>query len=177
MNPLNASLKVPAWLALVVVALFLALSAVAYHYHAVYKVTDKALTTLEGGVKSANEAAAEELARLTAERDKKQAMLDKQADDQEKKDAEARIEIERLADELRNRPIRVRYVAATGGQGSCGPAGVAASGSGDSAGDAAATTGVLPESNTRRLGVALTEIETLSAAYNSCRSTLLAKLE
>lgn len=177
MNVWNVELKVPAWLAAMVAVLIVALALGTYHYQAVYQATDKALMALEGSVKQANETAAAELERLTAERDERQARLDKQAEDQEKKDADAKAEIERLAGELRDRPIRVRYVTATSGAGSGGAASQAAVSPGDSAGDATAATGVLPESNTQRLGVALTEVETLSAAYNSCRSVLVANTD
>ncbi|QIW89237.1 hypothetical protein 8P_026 [Pseudomonas phage 8P] len=177
MNVWNVELKVPAWLAAMVAVLIVALALGTYHYQAVYQATDKALMALEGSVKQANETAAAELERLTAERDERQARLDKQAEDQEKKDADAKAEIERLAGELRDRPIRVRYVTAPSRPGSGGAASHAAVSPGDSAGDATAATGVLPESNTQRLGVALTEVETLSAAYNSCRSFLVANTD
>lgn len=97
MNVWNVELKVPAWLAAMVAVLIVALALGTYHYQAVYQATDKALMALEGSVKQANETAAAELERLTAERDERQARLDKQAEDQEKKDADAKAEIERLA--------------------------------------------------------------------------------
>ena len=177
MNVLNIELKVPVWLIGMVAVLVLAMGLCTYHYRTVYQATDKALMALEGSVEQANETAAAELARLTAERDEKQARLDKQAKDQEKKDDEARTEIARLADELERRPIRVRYVTApsrpSGGGAGSHPAGSAD----DSARDATAGTGVLPAENSRRLGIALTEVETLSAAYNSCRSMLVANTD
>ncbi len=129
---------------------------------------------LAGQVEQQSQQAERKLAELTAQRDMKQAALNKAAAEQESKDADAKAEIERLAGELRDRPIRVRYVTAPSGAGSGGAASQAAVSPGDSAGDATAATGVLPESNTQRLGVALTEVETLSAAYNSCRSVLVA---
>ena len=137
----------------------------------------KDLARLQGMIEQQAEEAGQTLERLTAERDKEQARLDRLAAEQESKDADAKAEIERLAGELRDRPIRVRYVTAPSGAGSCGAASQAAVSPGDSAGDATAATGVLPESNTQRLGVALTEVETLSAAYNSCRSVLVANTD
>lgn len=172
MNVLNIELKVPVWLIGMVAVLVLAMGLGTYHYRTVYQATDKALMALEGSVEQANETAAAELERLTAERDEKQARLDKQAKDQEKKDADAKAEIERLAGELRDRPIRVRYVTAPSGAGSGGAASQAAGNPGTGPGDATASTGVLPDANSRRLGIALKEVETLSAAYNSCRSRL-----
>lgn len=137
----------------------------------------KDLVRLQGMIEQQAEEAGQTLERLTAERDKEQARLDRLAAEQESKDADAKAEIERLAGELRDRPIRVRYVTAPSGAGSGGAASQAAVSPGDSAGDATAATGVLPESNTQRLGVALTEVETLSAAYNSCRSVLVANTD
>ncbi len=177
MNVWNVELKVPAWLAAMVAVLIVALALGTYHYQAVYQATDKALMALEGSVKQANETAAAELERLTAERDERQARLDKQAEDQEKKDADAKAEIERLAGELERRPIRVRYVTAPSGAGSGGAASPATGNPGDSPGNATAATGLLPDANSRRLGIALKKVETLSAAYNSCRSFLVANRE
>lgn len=137
----------------------------------------KDLARLQGMIEQQAEEAGQTLERLTAERDKEQARLDRLAAEQGSKDADAKAEIERLAGELRDRPIRVRYVTAPSGAGSGGAASQAAVSPGDSAGDATAATGVLPESNTQRLGVALTEVETLSAAYNSCRSVLVANTD
>lgn len=131
----------------------------------------KELARLRGMIEQQAEQAEQTLARLTAERDEKQARLDRLAAEQESKDADAKAEIERLAGELRDRPVRVRIVAQAG---SCSgsAAGDAAANPEDRAGDASTADGVLPPENTRRLGIALTEIETLSAAYNSCRAIL-----
>ena len=132
----------------------------------------KDLARLQGMIEQQADQAEQTLERLTAERDKKQAALNKAAADQERKDADAKAEIERLAGELRDRPVRVRVVAQAG---SCGgsAAGDAAARTEDRAGDAGTADGVLPAENTRRLSAALTEIETLSAAYSSCRARLM----
>ena len=118
-----------------------------------------------------NSEAARTLAELTAERDDLQAQLDLFAKHQENKDAQALAEIERLDTELRNRPIRVRVVTEAGACGG-GSAGEAAASSGSSGADAGPTDGLLPDANSRRLAAALKEVETLSAAYSSCRSML-----
>ena len=131
----------------------------------------KDLARLQGMIEQQADQAGQTLARLTAERDEKQAKLDKQARDQEKKDADAKAEIERLAGELRDRPVRVRIVAQAG-DCSRGAAGDAAARAEDRAGDTGTADGILPPENSRRLGAALTEIETLSAAYSSCRAML-----
>ena len=127
---------------------------------------------LAGQVEQQNQQAEQKLAELTAQRDIKQAALNKAAADQERKDADAKAEIERLAGELRDRPVRVRVVAQAG---SCSgsAAGDAAARAEDRAGDAGTADGVLPAENTRRLSAALSEVEILSAAYSSCRARLM----
>ncbi|QLI49431.1 putative membrane protein [Pseudomonas phage vB_PaeM_USP_18] len=177
MKVLNIELKVPVWLMAIVAVLVIAMGLGTHHYRAIYLATDKALIALEDSVKQANQEAADKLARLTAERDERQARLDKQKKDQEKQDADAKAEIERLAGELRDRPVRVRYVTAASGQGSGGAASHPTGDPGASAGNATAASGVLPPENSRRLGIALKEVETLSAAYNSCRSFLVANTD
>ena len=127
---------------------------------------------LAGQVEQQNQQAERKLAELTAQRDIKQAALNKAAADQERKDADAKAEIERLAGELRDRPVRVRVVAQAG-DCSRGAAGDAAARAEDRTGDAGTADGILPPENSRRLSAALTEIETLSAAYSSCRSRLI----
>lgn len=128
---------------------------------------------LQASIRQQKNLAAERLAELNAERDRKQALLDKAAKEQEDRDREAKNEIERLAGELADRPVRVRYVTTAGkcdsGQSESGGTAPAVPG----AGSAAPSYGVLPEPNSRRLGIALKKVETLSAAYNSCRATLL----
>lgn len=128
--------------------------------------------TLAGLVEAQNNEAARQLAELTRERDDKQAMLDKQAEEQEKQDAERLAEIDRLAGELRDRPVRVRVVNQPGACGSSSASERAAT-TGPGTGGGAETYGLLPESNSRRLAGALNEVERLSAAYNSCRARLL----
>ena len=133
----------------------------------------KDLARLQGMIEQQADQAGQTLARLTAERDEKQAKLDKQAEDQEKKDADAKAEIDRLAGELESRPVRVRIVTSPAGSCSGGAAGDAAASAEDRAGDAGTADGVLPAENTRRLSAALSEVEILSAAYSSCRARLM----
>lgn len=127
---------------------------------------------LAGQVEQQIQQAERKLAELTAQRDIKQAALNKAAADQERKDADAKAEIDRLAGELRDRPVRVRVVAQAG-DCSRGAAGDASARAEDRTGDAGTADGILPPENSRRLSAALTEIETLSAAYSSCRSRLI----
>ncbi|MGZ3043878.1 hypothetical protein AAER22_13525 [Pseudomonas aeruginosa] len=128
---------------------------------------------LAGQVRQQREQADAKLAELTAQRDMKQAALNKAAADQERKDNDAQAEIARLAGELRDRPVRVRIVPAAGGGCSGGAAGDAAGAAEAGAGDAASAYGLLPEENSRRFNDSLSEVETLSAAYNSCRARLI----
>ena len=132
----------------------------------------KDLARLQGMIEQQADQAEQTLARLTAERDKKQAAMNKAAADQERKDADAKAEIERLAGELRDRPVRVRVVAQAG-DCSRGAAGDAAARAEDRTGDTGTADGVLPAENTRRLSAALSEVEILSAAYSSCRARLM----
>lgn len=171
MNPiLKAKLMIAG--ALAMVALVIGLGVTAAVYKNLYETTSLALNTVNASIKAQNEEAARKLAELTAERDKKQAEINKAAKDQETKDAQAKSEIARLDAELRNRPVLVRIVAASG-QGGGSPSGGAATSTQDSAGGEAETYGLLPPENTRRLNEALTEVEMLSAAYTSCRQRII----
>lgn len=129
------------------------------------------LEELRGQVSRQSAQAKETLDQLTKERDQKQAELDELAKQQEETDNATKLEIARLADELANRPIRVRVVTASG---AC--SGSAASGAGTGAevgtGNDASASGLLPESNSRRLRAAIAEVEALSAAYSSCRNAI-----
>lgn len=167
------TLKLPVWLIAVVVLCFLALCASTATYKTLYDNASTTLTDLRADVKAKNQEAADKLAELTADRDKKQAALDQQAATQETTDAERLAEIDRLNGELRDRPIRVRYITIPSGAGSGGATGGATASAVAGAEDTAATSGVLPAANSRRLAVALNEIEAMSAAYSSCRERLM----
>lgn len=130
------------------------------------------LEELRGQISQQSAQAKETLDQLTKERDVKQAALDKQAQLQEGKDNAAKDEIARLADELANRPIRVRVVTASGACSGSAASDQATSAT-DSAGNSATTSRLLPQSNSRRLRGAIAEVELLSAAYRSCRSRVL----
>ena len=170
MNPiLKAKLMIAG--ALAMVALVIGLGVTAAVYKNLYETTSLALNTVNDSIKAQNKEAARKLAELTAERDKKQAEINKAAKDQETKDAQAKSEIARLDAELRNRPVLVRIVAS--GQGGGSPPSGTATSAQDSAGGEAETYGLLPPENTRRLNEALTEVEMLSAAYTSCRQRII----
>ena len=131
---------------------------------------------LKTKVEEANRIAEERLVKLRADRDRKEAELERLAEEREKLDEQAQAEIERLATRLEQRPVRVRVVTEPR---SCGGSaeGDAAAGTGAGEEDAGQASGVLPEENSRRLREALTEIETLSAAYNSCRAHIMTMRE
>ena len=130
------------------------------------------LEELRGQISRQSSQAKVTLDQLTKDRDEKQALLDAQAKQQEENDNAAKLEIIRLADELASRPIRVRVVTA-GGACSSSTAGNSASSAEAGAGNTNSASGLLPESNHRRLRAAIAEVETLSAAYRSCRSYLV----
>lgn len=155
--------------------LCLALGLSMVHYRTQARVATAELTRLQAGVKAQNTTAKAELDRLTAERDTAQAKLDAKHQHQEKADAAELQEIARLRAELERRPVRVRVVAqpAACGSGGGGAAGEEAPRTDAGAADTAQAYGLLPAGNSARLGAVIQEIETLNAAYASCRTTLI----
>lgn len=139
------------------------------------RAVSKLYNNLNADVERQKKEASAKLAELTAQRDMKQAALNKAAADQERKDNDAQAEIARLSGELRDRPVRVRVVTTPAGSGSCSgsAAGNGSATAAAGAGDAAAGYGLLPAENSRRLADAIDEVETLSAAYSSCRARLI----
>ncbi|MFG8059038.1 hypothetical protein ACEOPW_34105, partial [Pseudomonas aeruginosa] len=95
-------------------------------YRHLYQDATANLKSLSDQVERQNAKAEAKLAELTAQRDMKQAALNKAAADQERKDNDAQAEIARLAGELRDRPVRVRIAPAAGGGCSGGATGDAA---------------------------------------------------
>ena len=147
--------------------------AFAVGYSAATNRLSETIGTLRGQIEQQNLQASETLIRLTKERDQKLDEIDKALKDREIADEKAQIEINRLADELGNRPILVRVE--TRETGNCGGGSVreAATTADTGRAGAAQEAWVLPESNHRRLRAAIVEIETLSAAYSSCRASML----
>lgn len=159
----------------VALLLCLALGLSMVHYRTQARVATAALTRLQAEVSAQNTTAKAELDRLTAERDTAQAKLDAKHQHQEKADAAELQEIARLRGEFERRPVRVRIVAqpAACGSGSGGPPGEAPASAVAGAADTAEAYGLLPAGNSARLGAVIQEIETLNAAYASCRTTLI----
>ena len=163
------------WVIAALVLLCLALAWATDHYRNQFMARDVQLERLSGEIKRQNADAAQTLSTLTAQRDIAQAALDAAYQQQEVADAAAQQEIDRLRGDLEQRPVRVRLVPqpAACGPGSGGTAGHAPAVADAGATDAAPAYGLLPESNTRRLGAVISEVETLNAAYASCRAQLM----
>lgn len=145
------------------------------HYRTQAHANADALRRLQADVEAQNSTAQAELDRLTVERDTAQAQLETQHQRQEKADAAEQQEIARLRGELERSPVRVRIVpqSTACGPGSGGSASEAATRADAGAADTAPSYGVLPAGNSARLGAVIQEIETLNAAYASCRATLI----
>lgn len=146
-----------------------------WHYRALAKTTGLALKVQNAAVVATNTAAQRLLEQRTKERDAKQAELNKRAEVQEKTDEKAVTQI--TADDQRQRSapvvVRVRDCTRDARSGGGGSTGDAAAPARAGAEDPGAASGVLSEAAAGRLADALTEIETMSAAYASCRSTLI----
>lgn len=155
--------------------LCLALAMGMWHFKAKSQAVAAELQQLQGSVATQNRIAKAELERLTVERNAAQARLDQLYQQQEKTDAQAVQEIARLTGEHKLRPVRVRIVSqpAASGAGGCRAAGEQAASTDPGAADAAEAYGLLPAANSARLAGVIQEIETLNAAYASCRSLLL----
>lgn len=155
--------------------LCLALALGMWHLKTKSQVVATELQQLQASVATQNRTAKAELELLTAERNAAQARLDQLYQQQEKTDAQAVQEIARLTGELEQRPVRVRIVSqpAASGAGGCRATGEQAAGTEPSAADAGQAYGLLPAANSARLAGVIQEIETLNAAYASCRSLLL----
>jgi hypothetical protein len=135
----------------------------------------KNLAQLQAQVEAQNTQAEQTIKDLTDQRDVRQARLDAFAAEREAADAANEQEIARLAGELERRPVRVRIVAqpTACGAGGGSPASDTATSAGAGAGDAAPAYGLLPAANSARLAGLMVEIETLNAAYASCRASLM----
>lgn len=155
----------------VLAGLVLVLGLSTWQYRRMFKATDFALAVQNNAITAQNLAADRLLKTRTAERDALQTQLNARAAAQEKTDEKAVDQI--AADDKRQRvaPVRVRVHNCTRDDGPSGggapgsPAAAAKAG----AGDADASSGVLPEAAARRFADALKEVETMSAAFSSCK--------
>lgn len=147
------------------------------HYRDQLREANSALKHQNDAIEQQNREAAATLAQLTTQRNARQAELDRQAAEQEKKDDAAKREIARLATELEHRPVRLRLQPGTCGASGGGAGSETTTSANAGAGNPGPETGLLPESNTRRLAGVIQEIETMSAAYAACRGRLMAVAE
>lgn len=171
MNPILG--PIARWLLLAASTLVLLLSWSTDHYRSKAVSATKDLRDLQADVREQNSNAQKTLDRLTTERDTAQAALNRHRQQQEKTDESTKLEIDRLGDELKRRPVRVRVVTTpTCGSGGGSPEGQPAAAVFSGAADPAQTYGLLPQGNSERLGAVITEAETINAAYASCRSQL-----
>ncbi|HWT21687.1 MAG TPA: hypothetical protein VN280_22525 [Variovorax sp.] len=156
----------------ILAALVLVLGLSTWEYRRMFKATDFALATQNDAIKARNNEANRRLVQLTNQRDALQAELDKRAAAQEKTDGKAVTQIAADDRQQRAAPVRVRVFNCTRGAGSGGGGapGGAATGANAGAADAGAASGVLSKEGARRLADALTEIETMSAAFASCKA-------
>ncbi len=156
----------------ILAALVVVLGLSTWQYRRMFRASDYALTTQTDAIKARNAEANRRLIQLTNERDGKQAELDKRRAAQEKNDATAVTQV--AADDRRQRAapvvVRVRECTSDARVSGGGAAGPVAAGAGPGPADQSSASGVLPDAGARRLADALTEIETLSAAYASCRA-------
>lgn len=155
----------------ILAALVLVLGLSTWQYRRMFKATDFALTTQNAAIDRQNKAADDLLKKRTAERDALQTQLNTRAAAQEKTDEKAVGQI--AADDVRQRaaPVRVRVhnCARDAGSGSGGAPGGAAAAAGPRAEDAGAASGVLSKAAARRFADAVKEVETMSAAFASCK--------
>ena len=145
-----------------------------WSYRTQAKATSFALALQNNAIKAQNTAAEQLLKRRTAERDALQKKLDDRAAAQEKTDGKAVAQIGVDDKQQRAAPVRVRVLNCTRDAGSGGgrAPGDSTAAANPGAADASAASGVLSKAGARRLADALTEIETMSAAYSSCRATV-----
>ena len=159
------------FIAIVVGLLIFTLSGTTWYYHHEYAAIHDADLLLKHDNSVAQQQATAKLKQLTDDRDKAQKLLDDQAKAQGIKDAQAQNDIATLHAKLLNTHIRVQYLPSPASRSSS--AGDPATSAADRAADETSASGVLPESNTKRLADALSDVETLSAAYNSCRAVVM----
>lgn len=135
-----------------------------------YAVGMKKYYTLLGQAKQQELQLKADYKKAQKEVEQKQKELNKIAQQQSKKDEQAKIQIKNLTNELTNQLVRVRVQPEAN---KCSGAGASTNkDTADSEGNRIEAYGLLPELNTKRLASAIGEIETLNAAYASCRNTL-----
>lgn len=147
-----------------IIAIVLAalLGLAAFEYHRLYAATALALQTQNQAIEAQKTEAAKELAQATAE-------VNTQAENQKAIDDQTIADLQAAATAAASAPVRVRYVSTNAG---CGGASPKAGSAGAGAADANASTGVLAPAAQQQFDGAVAAIETLQAAFNSCKATL-----
>lgn len=163
-------LKTPVIYVLAVMVTVLGLAT--WHYHAMAKTTGLALKVQNAAVVATNTAAQRLLEQRTKERDAKQAELNKRAAAQEKIDETAVTQITADDQLQRSAPVvvRVRHCTSDAGRSGGSASGRTTGTAGTGAEDPSAASGVLSKAAAGRLADAISEVETMSAAYSSCRA-------
>jgi len=158
-------------LAILVVVLGLA----TWGYRTQLKAVSFALATQSKAIVRQNLEASQLLKKRTAERDAAQKKLNERAKAQENTDGKAVAQIGADDKLQRAAPVRVRVLDCTrdARSGGGGAAGGAATTAEAGAGDAGTSSGVLSKAAAGRTADAIKEVETMSAAYSSCRAQLL----
>jgi len=142
-------------------------------YRRQYKSTALALDVQNKAIDAQNKEAERVLKSRTAERDALQKQINETAEAQEKKDVATRKVLAQAALDAEREPtvIRVRVPAGNAGCSGGGGASKAGAATGAGAPDPYAFTGLLAPEAERRFKSAVTEIETLQAAFNSCKAS------
>ena len=151
-----------------IISVFLALIAT---YFAGKASGEKGLAYLQGQLAQQQEQAEEKLKEAHENATALQSKAQEKLERQQEKDRENIERIKDLQRALASQPIRVRYQATSGASGNCAARAQDESTRTGTANRTEASR-LLPESNSQRLAAAIAEIETLSAAYSSCRATL-----
>lgn len=155
--------------ALLTVALAAALVGMGYLAGKLSAATE--LNNLKGQIEYAEQEAQAKYDELLAANRIYAARIKEASERQEEIDNAAKAEIQRLSNELASRPVRVRIETNSGACGS-GTRSTEAGSTDTGEANGSQAYGLLPRFNTQRLAAAIAEIETLSAAYSSCRATL-----
>jgi hypothetical protein len=151
----------------VLVVLAAILSITTWYYQGRYQSTRDELLILKHNVKQQSDNSKAMLKALTAERDAKQLIINQKIKNQDKEDAQKLRDITNT--KLHTVSVRIKPNASVCPNSAAGGAQNTSTGTTDTT----ATAGLLSDTNTRQLEQAIVEIETMSAAYSSCRATLM----
>lgn len=154
-------------------ALCVVLGLSAWHYKTRASALSFALDTQNTAIEAQNREAERKLRDLTAERDILKRVIDERAAAQRKIDGQAKTQI--ASDDARAAAVSVSVRCSAGPARPRGDGGASKEGAATAArgGDAVASSGILAPEADRRFKRSVSEIETLQAAFNSCKQTLL----